>query len=74
MGPAAPIVTCSRADSLHRALTLFAAAGGLCERLVCVDELGRCTGVVTLSDVFRYFSSGAAPRADAGGDAISDAA
>lgn len=49
---------CSRFDSLHRALELFAATGGrACERLVCVDEQQRCTGVVTLSDVFRFFTS-----------------
>ncbi len=57
MGPTAPFVTCGRGDSLHRALELFAAAGGLCERLVCVDDVGRCTGVVTLSDVFAWFCS-----------------
>ncbi len=57
MGPTAPFVTCNRLDSLSRALSLFAAAGTLCERLICVDELGRCTGVVALTDIFNYIST-----------------
>lgn len=41
-------------DSLHRALELFAATSGRAERLVCVDAHRRCTGVVSLSDVFAF--------------------
>ncbi len=56
MGPTAPFVTCNRYDTLQRALELFAAAGSCCERLICVDEQGRCTGVVALSDIFAHFA------------------
>jgi hypothetical protein len=57
MGPTEPIVTCNRMDSLHRALELFSSTAGRGERLICVDEHRRVTGVVSLSDVFAFFSS-----------------
>lgn len=57
MGPSTPLVTCDKMDSLHRALELFGATAGRCERLVCVDEHRRCTGVVSLSDIFAFFAS-----------------
>jgi hypothetical protein len=57
MGPTAPLVTCHRHETLHRVLELFCATNGRCERLICVDEHSRCTGIVSLSDVFAYLSS-----------------
>jgi hypothetical protein len=56
MGPSAPLVTCHRDDTLHRCLELFAATDGRCERLICVDEHSRCTGIVSLSDIFSYLA------------------
>jgi CBS domain-containing protein len=57
MGPSTPLVTCHRYDTLHRCLELFAATDGRCERLICVDEHNRCTGIVSLSDIFAYLGS-----------------
>ena len=50
-----PVIRCSRYDTLHRILELLAAAGEHADRIVCVDEMGRCTGVVTITDIFAYF-------------------
>ena len=55
-GVVSPLLTCSRADTLHHALELFAAAGGRAERVICVDAARRVTGVVSLSDIFAYFA------------------
>lgn len=68
MGPSSPLVTCHRYETLHRCLELFAATQGRCERLVCVDEHNRCTGVVSLSDIFAYLANEGpiAMRASAG--------
>jgi len=54
LGPPMPLVTCHRNESLYRCLELFAATGGRSQRLVCVDENRRCTGIVSLSDVFAH--------------------
>jgi hypothetical protein len=51
-----PLLTCSRTDTLAHALTLFAAAGGRAERVICVDAARRVTGVVSLSDIFAYWA------------------
>lgn len=51
------LLTCSAMDSLAHALTLFAAAGGRAERIVCVDSERRVTGIVSLSDLFAYICS-----------------
>lgn len=58
-----PLLTCDRSATLHHALTLFAAAGGRGERVICVDAARRVTGVVSLSDIFAYFA-----RAEEGDD------
>ena len=42
--------------SCARVVSDFAAMGGRCQRLICVDEFQRCTGIVSLSDVFAYLS------------------
>ncbi len=55
MGPNMPVLKCRRTDTLHRALELLAAAGDKFERLVCTDDAGRCTGVVTIGDLFEHF-------------------
>jgi hypothetical protein len=55
MGPNTPVLKCSRYDTLHRVLELLAAGGEYSDRLVCVDEHGRCTGIVTITDIFSYF-------------------
>lgn len=65
------LLTCSAMDTLAHALTLFAAAGGRAERIVCVDSERRVTGIVSLSDLFAYICSdeslpGALPSADEG--------
>ncbi len=49
-------MTCDRNDTLHHAFTLFAAAGGRAERVICVDAARRVTGVVSLSDIFSWFA------------------
>jgi len=54
LGPPMPLVTCHRNESLYRCLELFAATGGRSQLLVCVDENRRCTGIVSLSDVFAH--------------------
>lgn len=56
LGPPLPLLTCHRHETLRRCLELFAAMGGRCQRLICVDEFQRCTGIVSLSDVFAYLS------------------
>jgi len=72
MGPPMPIVTCHRNESLRRCLELFSATKCRSERLVCVDELGRCTGIISLSDIFAYLASDGpiAPRAGSGAVAL----
>lgn len=55
-GIAAPLVTCSKRDTLQRAIELLAAAGGRAERLICVDDYRRVEGIVSLSDIFSYFN------------------
>lgn len=47
-------MTCDRFDTLHRALELFASAGPYCDRLVCVNQELKCTGLVSLSDIFDF--------------------
>ena len=56
-GVTTPLITCSKHDTLHHALELFAAAGGKAERLIAIDENSRVNGVVSLTDIFSYFSS-----------------
>jgi CBS domain-containing protein len=56
MGPPLPLLTCHKNETLHRCLELFAAMGGRCQRLICVDEHSRCTGIISLSDVFAFVS------------------
>jgi hypothetical protein len=36
-------------------MCLLSAAGKNADRIVCVDGQGRCTGVVTASDIISYF-------------------
>ena len=55
-GVITPLITCDKNDTLHRALELFAGAGGRGERIFCVDEARRVTGIISLSDIFAYFS------------------
>lgn len=52
------LLTCKTTDTLAHALTLFAMGDGAVERLVCVDEEKRVTGIVSLSDVFAFFARG----------------
>jgi CBS-domain-containing membrane protein len=52
------LLTCKTSDTLARALTLFATGDGIVERLVCVDDERRVTGIVSLSDVFAFFCRG----------------
>jgi CBS domain-containing protein len=54
-GVASPLVTCSRSDTLQRALELLAAANGRADRLVCLDAEKRLTGIVSISDILNYF-------------------
>lgn len=49
-------MTCSLNDTIGKAMAMFATAGGRVERLICVDEAKRATGVVALSDLFAYFT------------------
>lgn len=51
-------MTCRATDTLGHALRLLAVGGGRVERLVCVDDARRVTGVVSLSDIFGYFTRG----------------
>ena len=55
LGPAPPVLTCSRYDTLYHAMCLLTAAGRSADRVVCVDAAGRCTGIVTASDIIAYF-------------------
>jgi CBS domain-containing protein len=57
MGPLPPLLTCDRSDTLQRALELFAVAQGAVKILVCVDAHRRCTGIVTLSDIFAFVAA-----------------
>jgi CBS domain-containing protein len=81
LGPPMPLVTCHRNESLYRCLELFAATGGRSQRLVCVDENRRCTGIVSLSDVFAHVIKedpivpridGLGRRGGGGGGGVSD--
>ena len=56
-GVASPLVTCSKNDTLHTAFELLAASNGRADRLVCVDEARRVTGIVSLSDILNYFTT-----------------
>ncbi len=46
------LVTCTRSDSMQHLLQLFGTTGT--HRVVEVDSAGRCTGIVSLSDLFGY--------------------
>ena len=59
MGPNLPLLRCRRTDTLQRALEQLAAAGDKFDRLLCVDDAGRCTGVITISDILSHFCSSA---------------
>ena len=52
-------LTCSAEDTLQTVLERLAGSGGHSDRLVCVDGDQRVTGIVSLSDVFAWVSSGA---------------
>lgn len=52
------LMTCRATDTLAQALTLLAVGGGRVERLVCVDDDRRVTGVVSLSDIFGWVTRG----------------
>ena len=51
------LLTCSATDTLEHAITLFAVAAGRTERVVCVDAERRVTGIISLSDIFAFFSA-----------------
>lgn len=72
-GQPSSLLTCRAEDTLAHALTLFAAAGGRAERLVCVDGERRVTGIVSLSDIFSYLCSKEdEDRAASGGEGEDD--
>lgn len=56
-GVGSSLLMCSMHQSLASALDLLAVAAGRVERLVCVDEGRRVTGIVALSDIFAFFSA-----------------
>ena len=45
--------TCVADDTLHMLFEKFAAAKA--HRMVCVDGFNRCIGIITVSDLLRYF-------------------
>ena len=51
------LLTCAATDTLEHVITLFAVAAGRTERVICIDAERRVTGIVSLSDLFAYFSS-----------------
>lgn len=56
-GIVAPLLTIAKGDTLKRALELLIAAQGRADRLVCVDEARRVTGIVSVSDIFDFFGN-----------------
>lgn len=73
-GVPSALLTCDVNPPLRTVLELFAVAGGRAERVVCIDDARRVTGIITLSDVFAYFCRGSEVAAEiaAGADAAMD--
>ncbi len=49
-----PLITCSPQDSLQTIFEIFYCTKF--RRIVCVDADGRCRGLISVSDLLRYFS------------------